>query len=106
MPETEEQEPMKLICYRNKDGEIVNHSKVLKDWADDLLALRVQEYNKSHADMSAEVVTIVPGSFEAYLWKRLKEAKQCAANDIQDALDAIDAARDAIQDLTPIHINN
>lgn len=106
MPETVEQQPVNLICYRDSEGKITQHSAVPSEWTAKELTLRVSEYNSRNIGLSAEVVTIAPGSFEAYLWKCLKEAKQCAANDIQDALDAIDAARAAIQDLTPIHIND
>lgn len=90
---------MRIIYYRNSDGEITQHSAVPTEWSDDELALRLLEFNEKHPDHPATLIVVEENSFEAYLLNAIKKAKQRAADDIRAALDAIEEARDAIQDL-------
>lgn len=94
---------MKIAYYRDAAGIIKQHSKIPDEWSEDDLAMRLLRYNQEHPEYKATIVEIEPGSFEEYLFGLVKTARQRAKDDIQAALDAIEEARDAIQDLEVDH---
>lgn len=90
---------MKRIAYYVVDGKVTHHQELPKEWSDDEVALKILEFNSAHPGQPAHLVSVEEGSFEEYLLERVKNERKRTAESIQEALDALDEARDAINSL-------
>ena len=91
---------MTLIVYRDSEGTIVNHHPAPMQITGEDLAVAIEEYNerKQHG-RTACIVEVAEGSFEAYLLERLDKKYRMAKEAIDEALDAIEEARNCINSL-------
>ena len=90
-----------LGFYRKKDtGEITQHHAVPEDWTPEIVKERLDQYNSEPGHKTTvQAIQVEAGSFEAYLLDRLEKKYQLAKTAIQEALDAIEEARDCINSL-------
>ncbi len=89
---------MTFIIYKNSDGVIVSHHPAPKEIEN--LAATVQEYNeKRQHGKTAHIIEVDEGGFEAYLLERLDKKYRLAKETIDEALNAIEEARDCINSL-------
>ena len=90
-----------LIYYRRKDtGEITQHHPVPDDWTPEITKERIGQYNSEEGHKTtAHTITAETGSFEAYLLDRLEKKYRIAKEAIQEALDAIEEAKNCVNSL-------
>ena len=91
---------MTLIVYRDSTGAIVNHNPAPRQITGEDLAVEIEKYNeRKQYGRTACIVEVAEGSFEAYLLERLDKKYRLAKEAIDEALDAIEEARDCINSL-------
>lgn len=88
-----------IIYYRNTDGKITYHHQAPKDKSEAEIRELAAEFNYKKSDKKAFIVNVQENSFEAYLLDYANEKKQRIVEDVTAALDALNAAMDAVRDL-------
>ena len=87
---------MQLIYYREKDGKILRYHLPPKDWTPEQIKAEMEKFNEK-GDAKVFCQEILEGSLEMHLYEMAQYRKRFPKDVIQDALDALEAARDAIQ---------
>lgn len=87
---------MKLIYYRDKGGKILRYHLPPKDWTPEQLEAEMEKFNEI-GDAKVFCQEIEENSLEMHLYEMAQYRKRFPKDVIQDALDALEAARDAIQ---------
>lgn len=88
---------MTVIFYRDSTGAIVSHHPAPRQITGEELAVEVRKYNeRGEHERTAYIVEVAEGSFEAYLLEKLDKKYRLAKETINEALSAIEAARDCI----------
>ena len=80
---------MPLLIYYRKDGAIVHHHLAPAAWGPEELKKKIEEYNAEHPERPAYSLEVEKIQAEA---RRSDEA-------IEEALDALDTARDCVRSL-------
>lgn len=96
----EKAEAMVVVYFRRvNDGRIMNYQK-MEDISRDEIEERVLWYNKSYdGKNTAHIVEIEKGSFLEYLINKCEKGIAYTKTSVEDAIDAIESALDAVQDL-------
>ena len=90
---------MPLLIYYRQDGSIVNHHLAPEAWEPEELKKKIEEYNAEHPKRPAYSLEVEPGSLTEYLLGKIHaEARRCDEA-IEEALDALDTARDCVRSL-------
>lgn len=89
---------MTLIFYRDATGKIRNHQRPPIDWTPEKLQAEMERFNKE-SDIKAYTQEIKEDSLEFYLYECAQKRLQYTKESIEDALSALDQARDYINSL-------
>lgn len=90
---------MPLLIYYRKDGAIVHHHLAPEAWGPEELKKKVEEYNAEHLDRPAYFLEVEPGSLTEYLLEKIQNEARRSDEAIEEALDALDTARDCVRSL-------
>ena len=90
---------MKILIYYKKDGKITYHHTAPESWSLEQLEEKTREYNASTNGKTAHIQQVEEGSLVEYLLEQAENASGLIKDAIEDALYALDQARDAIQSL-------
>lgn len=90
---------MKILIYYKRDGKIVYHHTAPEFWSREQLEEKAREYNAKTPGKTAYIQEIEEGSLMDYLLEQAENASGLTNDAINDALYALDQARDAIQSL-------
>lgn len=90
---------MPLLIYYRKDGAVVRHHMAPKEWDEDTLKDRIDQYNTDHPGCQAEALEVEPGSLTEYLLEKIQAEARRSDEAIEEALDALDTARDCVRSL-------
>lgn len=93
-------EPMAVVYFRRvNDGSIANY-QILENISRGEIEERVRRYNKEYSDKNtAHIADIEKGSFLEYLINKCEKGIVYTKTSVEDAIDAIESALDAVQDL-------
>ena len=94
-----EGQAMKTLIYYKNDGKITYHHTAPESWNREQLEEKAKEYNAHSAGKTAYIQEIEEGSLMDYLLEQAENASGLTEDAIQDALYALDRARDVIQSL-------
>ena len=83
---------MPLLIYYRKDGAIVHHHLAPAAWGP-------EEYNAEHPERPAYSLEVEPGSLTEYLLEKIQAEARRSDEAIEEALDALDTARDCVRSL-------
>lgn len=99
--------PVYYVFCRGEGGAIIHYHRFeiekMKDPSEAHLKTLVDEYNKENERIESETryeyIKVEPGSILAYLIDEVDKAKHRGKETLQEAIDAIEAARDAVNSL-------
>jgi hypothetical protein len=89
------------VIFFEQDNKIVSHTPVPSDWSDDILYDRLNNYNNSDEgrDKIAVCKIFPKSSYIGYLFEKMTEKKNYNKEAIQDAINALEEAKDFIYSL-------
>ncbi len=90
---------MPLLIYYRKDGAISQHHLAPKEWGPEELKKKIEEYNVEHPERPAYSLEVEPGSLTEYLLEKIQAEARRSDEAIEEALDALDTARDCVRSL-------
>lgn len=90
---------MPLLIYYRKDGAIVQHQLAPEAWGPEELKKKIEEYNAEHPEHPAYSLEVEPGSLTEYLLGKIQAEARRSDEAIEEALDALDTARDCVRSL-------
>lgn len=90
---------MPLLIYYRKDGAIYRHHFAPEGWSPEDLKKKVEEYNMQTPDRPAFFLEVEPGSLTEYLLEKIRNEARRSDEAIEEALDALDTARDCVRSL-------
>ena len=90
---------MKVVFYRDQDGNIGNCHGVPDDWSEAELQDRVNTFNAQAPTPQAYIEDIKDGSLEQFLFMKFRDRKKDRSEAIRCALEAIQEAEDAVESL-------
>lgn len=87
------------VIFFEKNDSIVGHTLAPKEWSDDVLYDRINSYNNSNEGKIAICKTFPKNSYIGYLFEKMTEKKNFNKEAIQDAINALEEAKDLIYSL-------
>ncbi len=90
---------MPLLIYYRKDGAVVHHHLAPSAWGPEELKKKIEEYNTEHPERPAYSLEVEPGSLTEYLLEKIRNEARRSDEAIEEALDALDTARDCVRSL-------
>lgn len=90
---------MTLLIYYRKDGAIVQHQLAPEAWGPEELKKKIEEYNAEYPERPAYSLEVEPGSLTEYLLGKIQAEARRSDEAIEEALDALDTARDCVRSL-------
>lgn len=91
---------MRIVIFKEYCPEkIVSYSYIPDEFTDDWLSEKVREYNTKHTNAMAYIEFVESGSVVEFLVKRLEEKNSYPKELLEDAINCIDDARNAVEAL-------